>query len=51
MEEMDMAHAMFIVARGGSLFTAPINDGTGRQKRRILDVGTGTGIWAIEVAE
>ena len=47
---MDIYHTLFLVARRQQLHGAPlaepITDGT-----RILDVGTGTGIWAIDMAE
>lgn len=32
---------------GGELYVAPI----GKDVQRVLDLGTGTGIWAIEFAE
>jgi len=34
---------------GGSLYLAPIKEGPA--PARILDVGTGTGLWAVEIAE
>ena len=37
---------MFLLALDEKLFQAPVKD-----PKRILDVGTGTGIWAVEVAE
>ncbi len=46
---MDIFHKFFEVARRGVLHAAPITanyDGL-----RILDLGTGTGIWAIDMAE
>lgn len=41
----------------GNLFTAPVADrlraplGPGMRRPRVLDLGTGTGIWAIDVAD
>ena len=43
-------HKMFAVTRKGKLFSAPLNIAPG-QRRNILDLGCGTGIWAIDVAE
>lgn len=39
-----MKHAMVKMLCGGDLFFAPI----GKNPQEILDIGTGTGIWAIE---
>lgn len=43
----DMLHAMMLEATDGRRFFAPIVD----QPFKILDLGTGTGIWAIEMAD
>lgn len=43
----DMLHAMMLEATDGRRFFAPISD----HPLRILDLGTGTGIWAIEMAD
>ncbi|KAM0403561.1 hypothetical protein ACHAQC_001177 [Fusarium culmorum] len=43
----DMMHAMMLEATDGRHFYAPI----GENPQRIADLGTGTGIWAIEMAE
>lgn len=40
----DMLHTMMLEATDGRLFYAPI----GENPQRIADLGTGTGIWAIE---
>lgn len=40
----DMLHAMMLEVTNGKLFFAPIVE----QPQKILDLGTGTGIWAIE---
>ena len=47
---MDIFHHLFLLASAQKLHQAPImekHDGS----TRILDLGTGTGIWAIDVAE
>ena len=49
MDRMDIYHKIFLVARREELHKAPLipnYDGP-----RILDIGTGTGIWAIDMAE
>ena len=45
-ERLDLIHRMFLISAGEKLFFAPVKD-----PKRILDLGTGTGIWAVEVAE
>ncbi|KAI3554009.1 UMTA methyltransferase [Colletotrichum abscissum] len=48
MERMDMCHSMMTRAIGNRLFLAPLE----RSKiHAVLDVGTGTGIWAIEMGD
>ncbi|KAM7184108.1 S-adenosyl-L-methionine-dependent methyltransferase [Naviculisporaceae sp. PSN 640] len=42
----DMKHAMMMELTNGKLFFAPIESPT-----KIIDLGTGTGIWAIEAAD
>ncbi|KAF5002189.1 hypothetical protein FDECE_10696 [Fusarium decemcellulare] len=44
---MDILHQVLIIARDNKLFRAPIT----RQSPRIMDLGAGTGIWAIQVAD
>jgi SAM-dependent methyltransferase len=46
-ERLDLLHHLFKMILGGELITAPI----GSNPQRVLDVGTGTGIWAIEFAD
>ncbi|KAH8596667.1 LaeA-like protein, partial [Bisporella sp. PMI_857] len=48
-DRMDIYHKLFSEARRGFLYSAPLYD-VGRPPR-IMDLGTGTGIWAIEMAE
>ena len=47
---MDIYHTMFLVARHQTLHDAPIQ-GPIDHETRVMDVGTGTGIWAIDIAE
>lgn len=42
-----MQHHIFRLTLGGNLFRAPIST----KPQRVLDMGTGTGIWAIEFAD
>lgn len=48
---MDLYHKLFEVARKGQLHQAPLNYGPRHEPPRILDIGCGTGIWAIDMAE
>ncbi|KAK8133082.1 hypothetical protein PG999_001255 [Apiospora kogelbergensis] len=43
----DMLHAMMMEVTNGKLFYAPIDD----NPQKIVDLGTGTGIWAIEAGD
>jgi methylase of polypeptide subunit release factors len=44
---MDLYHEIMLQLLKGQLHNAPIT----RNPHRILDVGTGTGIWAIDMAD
>ncbi|KAH6645254.1 S-adenosyl-L-methionine-dependent methyltransferase [Truncatella angustata] len=43
----DMLHAMMMEVTDGKLFYAPVSE----YPQKILDLGTGTGIWAMEVGD
>lgn len=45
-DRLDLYHHMFLLILGGKLHTAPLEN-----PQKVLDVGTGTGIWAIDFAE
>ncbi|KAH6867591.1 S-adenosyl-L-methionine-dependent methyltransferase [Thelonectria olida] len=46
-DTMDIAHHMFTLAQGGKLHLAPIDS----KIQKALDVGCGTGMWAIDFAD
>ncbi|KAF4624687.1 hypothetical protein G7Y89_g13482 [Cudoniella acicularis] len=45
-EQQDLAHHLYLMTLEGRLHVAPLDN-----PHNILDVGTGTGIWAIEMAD
>lgn len=47
LERLDMQHAMMTMLMGNNLFWAPINT----HPFKVLDIGTGTGIWAMDFAD
>jgi tRNA1(Val) A37 N6-methylase TrmN6 len=48
LERLDIFHKFFLMAQDGALFSAPLDT---RANLRILDLGTGTGIWPIDVSK
>ncbi|KAL1964156.1 hypothetical protein VTN77DRAFT_7244 [Rasamsonia byssochlamydoides] len=46
-DRIDLLHHIYRLMLGGELFLAPI----GKNPQRVLDLGTGTGIWAIQFAD
>ncbi|OAA78596.1 Methyltransferase type 11 [Akanthomyces lecanii RCEF 1005] len=47
-EGLDLAHALITMLMGDRLFAAPL---AARGPANVLDVGTGTGIWALDMAD
>ncbi|KAI8256683.1 Secondary metabolism regulator LAE1 [Colletotrichum sp. SAR 10_98] len=51
-DRLEMQHNLFLVTYDNKLGTAPPNDKSlGVEVKRVLDVGTGTGVWAIEFGD
>ena len=46
---VDLQHHLFTLTLGGKLFLSPIGDT--KHLSRVLDAGTGTGVWAIDFAD
>lgn len=44
---MDLVHHIYKILLGGELHLAPLS----KNVQRVLDLGTGTGIWALDFAE
>ena len=49
-DRLDLQHHVFSLTFDGKLFLSPVTSKPGGIKR-VLDVGTGTGIWAIDFAD
>lgn len=47
LDRLDIHHHIALLHLDGELFSAPI----GKNPQSILDIGTGTGIWAIDMGE
>jgi methylase of polypeptide subunit release factors len=47
MDRIDLKHRLYTLLLEEKYFLAPI----GQNPQRILDLGTGSGIWAIDVAD
>jgi SAM-dependent methyltransferase len=45
--QLDLAHNLYLLTLDGQLFLAPIGD----SPQNVLDIGTGTGIWAMDFAD
>ncbi|KEY75160.1 hypothetical protein S7711_01608 [Stachybotrys chartarum IBT 7711] len=50
-ERLDLQHHIWRLLLGGRLYTAPLPPPSTQPDLRILDLGTGTGIWAIDMAD
>lgn len=46
LDRLDLQHHVFTLCLGGELYLAPI-----KRPKRVLDLGTGTGLWAILMAD
>ncbi|KAH6714744.1 S-adenosyl-L-methionine-dependent methyltransferase [Leptodontidium sp. MPI-SDFR-AT-0119] len=49
LDRLDLQHHLFLLTQKGKLYLSPIPKE--QQLHRVLDVGTGTGIWAIDFAD
>jgi len=49
-KRLDLQHHIMALMQGGQLYLSPAGK-DGRPFRRVLDVGTGTGLWATELGD
>jgi trans-aconitate methyltransferase len=47
-DRLDLLHHIFLLVLSGKLYDAPV---PASSMKRVLDIGTGTGIWAIDFAD
>ncbi|OCL06317.1 S-adenosyl-L-methionine-dependent methyltransferase [Glonium stellatum] len=45
-DRLDMLHHIYLLLQGGSIVTAPISN-----PNRVMDMGTGTGLWALDFSD
>lgn len=50
-DRLDLFHHVFLMMLDGRLFNAPVDKQRLADGARVLDVGTGTGIWAMDLAD
>lgn len=51
LDRLDLQHQLFYITFGGKLHKAPLEETLPHGLRNALDIGTGTGIWAIDFAD
>ncbi|KAH7121918.1 S-adenosyl-L-methionine-dependent methyltransferase [Dactylonectria estremocensis] len=49
-DRLDLQHHLFLLTFNNKLFTSPAG-GNGHKLKQVLDVGTGTGVWALDFAD
>lgn len=46
-DRLDLLHHLYTLVRGGALYMAPLRE----DPARVLDAGTGTGVWALDFGD